>query len=123
MKELLHIIFIILGFVIVLFLAKFTTKFLGKKMSYSKTTKHIRVVDRMFIGNDKSICIIQIGNRFFAVGITNQHVDLICELSEADLMPLSVEEESPFNSLFDMYTSKFRHNRKKNDDDRNVDRI
>ena len=121
MKEFLHIILLILGFAAVLFAAYLVTRLLGNKMSYPNAARHIKIIDRVLLGNDKSICMIRVGNRFFVVGITNHHIDPICELSETDLMPLSVDESSSFNSLFDMYINKFRHSNKGNVQD--VDRI
>lgn len=121
MKEFLQIILLILGFTAVLFVAYFMTRFIGAKMSYSNATSHIKIMDRVFLSNDKSICIIQVGKRFFVVGVTNHHIDPICELKESDLLPIATEENNSFNNLVESYISKFRHRSKGND--QHVDRI
>lgn len=120
MREVLHIILLILGFVAILFATYFVTRLLGSRMSYSNGARYLKIVDRVFVGNDKSICIIQVGKRSFVVGITNHHIEPISELTEADLIPLSVDRENSFNNLFDIYMSKFRDNK---GNGQSVDRI
>ena len=87
------------------------TKFIGSKMSYSNTNKHIKVLDRVFLGNDKSICIIQIGNRFFVIGITNHHIELISELNEAEVVPISDDNSGSFSNIFEAYMNKLVNKR------------
>mgnify|MGYP000914071735 CR=1 FL=1 len=106
MKEFLYISLLIMGFIVVLLAAYYFTKFIGSKMSYSNTNKHIKVLDRVFLGNDKSICIIQIGNRFFVIGITNHHIELISELNEAEVVPISDDNSGSFSNIFETYMNK-----------------
>ncbi|NLJ67194.1 MAG: flagellar biosynthetic protein FliO [Clostridiales bacterium] len=84
-------------------------------------SKHIRIIDRVFLGNDKSVCIIQVGERFFLIGVTNHHIGDISEIQEADLVPLTVQKNNAFNSLFEVYIRKFRQNPEDSLDER--DRI
>lgn len=121
MDNLLQVIPLLLGFFAVLFIAYLATKFLGPKMSHMGASKHIRIIDRVFLGNDKSICIIQVGKRFFLIGVTNHHIGDISEIAEADLVPLTVQRDNTFNSLFESYIKKFRQSHEDNWDDR--DRI
>ena len=64
------------------------------------------------MGNDKSICIIQVGKRFCR-GITNHHVELISELDEVELAPTSTpisnSKESSFNNIFDTYLNRLKN--------------
>lgn len=106
MKEILNISLLVMGFTVVLIAAYFFTKFIGFKMSHSNANKHIKVLDRVFLGNDKFICIIQIGIRFFVIGITNHHIELISELNEAELVPISDDKNASFGSIFEMYIKK-----------------
>lgn len=106
MKEILNISLLVMGFTVVLIAAYFFSKFIGFKMSHSNANKHIKVLDRVFLGNDKFICIIQIGIRFFVIGITNHHIALISELNEAELVPISDDKNASFGSIFEMYIKK-----------------
>lgn len=106
MKEILNISLLVMGFTVILIAAYFFSKFIGFKMSHSNANKHIKVLDRVFLGNDKFICIIQIGIRFFVIGITNHHIALISELNEAELVPISDDKNASFGSIFEMYIKK-----------------
>lgn len=106
MKEILNISLLVMGFTVVLIAAYFFSKFIGFKMSHSNANKHIKVLDRVFLGNDKFICIIQIGIRFFVIGITNHHIELISELNEAELVPILDDKNAYFGSIFEMYIKK-----------------
>ena len=61
------------------------------------------------------------GKRFFLIGVTNHHIGDISEIAEADLVPLTVQRDNTFNSLFESYIKKFRQSHEDNWDDR--DRI
>ncbi len=121
MDEFLHAFLLIIGFVAVLLAAYLVTKLLGSKLSYSSTARHIKIMDRVFISSDKSICIVQIGKRYFVLGVTNHHIDAISELEESDLLPISMEENVPFQNLFEQYINRFRKNSRVMD--QGVDRI
>ncbi len=121
MKEIINIILLILGFGAVLCASYFVTRYIGSKFSLSKGSKYIKILDRMFLANDKSICIIQIGGRIFILGITNHHIECIGDMLDTDLIPLSQGQGESFNNLFEFYTNKIRGYNKKNDNE--VDRI
>ncbi len=121
MKEFLHISLLFIGFIVVLFAAYYFTKFIGSKMSYSNTARHIKVLDRVFLGNDKSICIIQAGKRFFVIGITNHHIELISELNEAELVSISDDSSGSFSNIFEAYINRLGN--KKKDKGQGMNRI
>ena len=119
MREVFYITLLILGFGAVLFAAYWLTRFIGSKMSYSNTARHIKVLDRVFLGNEKSICIIEVGKRFFIVGVTKHHIEPIGELDESDLVPILNDKDGSFNNLFEMYLGKLGYKNKGNGQDVN----
>ncbi|NLI60961.1 MAG: flagellar biosynthetic protein FliO [Clostridiales bacterium] len=117
LKEILHILLLLAGFAAVLLAAYLATRFMGSKMSYSNNNNYIKVVERIFLANDKSICIIQVGEGIYLLGVTNHHIELISELKLSDLVPVQDDKGSSFNNLFDGYLKKFRNNSKEDDQD------
>lgn len=107
----------LIGFFAILFAAYQMTKFLGSKMTHLDASKYIKVIDRVPLGGDKSICIVQVGKHFYILGVTNHHVGNINEIAEADLVPLATQKKKVFNSLIDVYTSKNRQVSDKHRDD------
>jgi flagellar protein FliO/FliZ len=54
----------------------------------------MRVLDRVFLGPRRSIEVVTVGNRFLVVGVTDQSISMLTELSEEDLI-VSRETQSP----------------------------
>ena len=106
MEDFLKILPLILGFLAILFLAYLVTRYMGSKVYNLGTTKYMRVLEKVFLGNDKSLCIIQIGQRIFVVGVTNHQISIISEINETDLVSLTDHKESSFNSLLERYIKK-----------------
>ena len=51
-------------------------------MGQGTGSKYLKVIDRIMIGNDKSICLVQVGNHFYMVGITNHHIECLAKLDD-----------------------------------------
>jgi len=102
MDDILHIILLIVGFISVLVAAYFVTRFLGFKTIQAGSSKYMKIVDRVFIGNDKSICLVQVSSHFYLVGITNHHIECIAELAEKDLVPFQ-QKQVTFAGLLNKY--------------------
>lgn len=105
-KEILHTILLLGGFIAILILAYFATRLYGAKMTHTQTAKYIKIIDKIIIGNDKSICLIHVGARYFLVGVTGHHIEPIGEIEETDLIPLSIDKEPSFNNLLAKYMGK-----------------
>lgn len=77
----LNIITLILIFVLVLFLAYYTTKFVAK---YQKNTlsnrSNIQVIESFRIGNNKYIAIVKIAETYYAIGVGKEEITYIDRL-------------------------------------------
>lgn len=102
MEDILHIILLLVAFIAILVAAYFVTRFLGFKTLQAGTSKYMKIVDRIFIGNDKSICLVQVGNHFYLIGITNHHIECIAELDKKDLVPFQ-QKQVTFSGLLNKY--------------------
>lgn len=102
MESILHIILLVVGFIAVIVAAYLVTRFLGYRTVQATSSRYMKVVDRIFIGSDKSICLVQVGNQFYLVGITNHHIGCIAELEEKDLIPLQ-QKQVTFGGLLNRY--------------------
>lgn len=52
-------------------------------------TKYMKPIDRMALGKDSALNIVQVGNKYMLIGISGGKIDMLCELSEEDLVELS----------------------------------
>ncbi len=89
----------------ILVLTYVATKYIGKAGKYKSKSKYIRMVDQIFMGQDKSIAIIKVGKQHMLVGITSGQISLIKEVKEEELEDFSIGEPSyevmDFQTLFD----------------------
>ena len=95
----------IVGFLLMMILifvgAYYATKMLGKHYSkQGSSTGGIRVIDRLTLGRDRYLLIVEAGDKTLLLGVSQQHVDALAELDSmafADLPP--VQGNTDFLSL------------------------
>ena len=76
---------VIIGVMVaVLLAAYYVTKFLAKKGKRLSQSKHIKVIDQIYLASDKQIALIKVGGKNILVGVTNQNISLISEINELE---------------------------------------
>lgn len=81
--------------VIIIFLSYLAAKYLTKGASKLGGAKHMKVIDRIVVGQDRALLIVQIGKEYYLIGSSDQTISLLKELSPEDLTFLpDVEDQS-----------------------------
>ncbi len=80
------VVVLFIVFLLILAAAYFTTKFISAKSATFMQGKYLRVKERIFLGRDKHVVLLQAGSRFFLIGVTNQAINLIATLEEDALV-------------------------------------
>ena len=80
--------------VAVIYLSYIFSKYIALGASKMSGTKYMRVVDRLVLGQDKMMIIVQIGEKYYLAGVASQSVQIIKELAEEEL----TEMEAPASS-------------------------
>lgn len=75
----------IIGIVVVLVLAYYGSKWLSKKYMSVAGGKHVRIIERTPIAQDKSIVIADILGSKYILGISGQQITLLKDLGEIDI--------------------------------------
>ncbi len=89
----------LVGFILILYLAYFATKKIGKRMSVRGVGgKNIRIIDSVSIGQHGSIMLIMTAGKLLLAGITQNGMSL---LSELDPSEIDIDEDSPQNGTMD----------------------
>ena len=72
----------ILLFALVLFLAWFCTRWIGKRFGLRTVAggSKIRILDRMVLGTDRSLVVVRLEDRVWLLGVTAHHISKIEEL-------------------------------------------
>lgn len=92
-KNVFSLIFGLILFIGILYLAYVSTKFIGKRYSIgAKGGKNLKLLETINVGRDMNIAIARAGERIFLLGITPDRINMLSELNEADL--ISPYEES-----------------------------
>lgn len=78
-----------LGFV--LLLAYVTIKWMSTKMTGHKTSRIIKVIDRVAIGQDKFLLVVQVGEQTMLIGMSGDSVVKLSDLPET----FSLDEWQP----------------------------
>ena len=89
------VVLLLFGFVAVLFAAYWCTKLLGKRYEAGLSpVGYIRVLDRVNIGPDRQVCIVQTGGKTFLLGVTSQSVVTLGELDAEQLVQLQANAQA-----------------------------
>ena len=77
----------------ILYLAHFASKLLGTSTMKRTSSKYIKLLDMMSIGQDKALAAINVGDKVFLIGITPGAITKITDLEEEDLQGMLLEED------------------------------
>lgn len=92
-KSVFTLIFGLILFAGILYLAYISTKFIGKRYMLSgKGGRNLKILETVSVGRDMTIAIARAGERIFLVGITPDRINLLSELKEDDLLTPYDEE-------------------------------
>lgn len=91
----------------VCFLAFITTKFIGKKSGGLIKSKHMKVIDSLSMGFDKTLYLIQVGKQYVLMCSSVKGFDFICNVDEAmiDINSINTEpaKKGNFGKYFDFF--------------------
>lgn len=94
-KSVFTLIFGLILFAGILYLAYISTKFIGKRYMISgKGGRNLKILETVSVGRDMTIAIARAGERIFLIGITPDRINLISELNEEELLTPYSEEQS-----------------------------
>ncbi len=84
-----RVVFTFIAVVLILYLSYLFSRYLSKGMSKSSSSKYMRLIDQITMGQDRHIAVVQIGTKYLLVGITAGQVNILTEIEDEELIPLS----------------------------------
>jgi flagellar biogenesis protein FliO len=97
---LLKSVYFLIVFGIIILLAYYSTRVLGKKVS-KNSGKYMKIVDTLFMGNDRTLVIVRIKEDFLLMSTSARGVEIIKELDGFSEDLTGVQDD------FDDYLSKY----------------
>lgn len=77
--------------VLIIYLSYICSKYIGKGMNRSNSSRYMRLIDQIMVGQDRHIAIVQAGTKYLMVGITAGQINVLSEVQADELLPLSPE--------------------------------
>lgn len=77
--------------VLVLFATYYFTKAISKKMTASSSSRHLKIIDRVALSQNKFLLIVEIDNKFLLVAVSDNNISV---LKEFDSLSMELDEEN-----------------------------
>ncbi|MBZ4665471.1 flagellar biosynthetic protein FliO [Mahella sp.] len=95
-------------FVIIIAGAYYATRFIGKKSIGLSKGRYIEIIDRAMLSNDKWLCIVKVGERYYLLSVAPSSVSLITELTPDQIAFTDKSDALEGNTSFAAYIQAFR---------------
>ena len=78
---------------LIIYLSYVASKYIGGSLKRSSSSRYMRLLDQVTLGQDRHIAIVQVGAKYMLVGVTAGQVSFLSELRDEELISLSAEDE------------------------------
>ena len=90
------------GIVLILVLLIWGSKWVTKRYSTaSSSSKHIKIIDRTMLGQDKSIILADICDNKYIIGVSGQQITLLKDLGEIEI---AIEEKNSQDDIVTVFS-------------------
>ncbi len=90
--------------IVIIYLSYLASKYRGKGLGRSGSSRYMRLIDQVTLGQDRHVAIMQVGGKYLLVGVTSGQISLLSEVSDEDLFPLEPDEEEGDGKIPDFKT-------------------
>ncbi|MDF2887807.1 MAG: flagellar biosynthesis protein FliZ [Lacrimispora sp.] len=115
MNSVISLLSVLIITILILYLSYIFTKSIGKGMVIKRGGNCMQMLDRLPLGQDKSVAVVRAGSHYFLIGIASSQITILAELTEEDIQE-SLDIPNPqvragypdFISILKKYTDKNR---------------
>lgn len=86
--------------IVILYLCYVLSRQLGKKLNSSMNGRIIRIIERVALGQDKSLIVCAICGNYYLVGVSSQNIKILLQLSEEHFEEENSPEKANFINVF-----------------------
>ncbi len=79
--------------IVILLLAYFSTKYIGGVSRGRGISKNMKVIEMITLGQDKTLAIVKVGEKYLLVGVASGQINVMRELSEEELVFDEINQE------------------------------
>jgi flagellar biosynthetic protein FliO len=84
----------------------YASRWYARRMGKAVSGKHIKLVDRISLGVGSSAVVLQAGERYYLVGVSDKNIQLICELEDFEPGPEEDVTQAAFGRLFSGFLAR-----------------
>lgn len=97
-----EIAYLFVVIIAVILLAYFASKWIAKRYGAQGIPKkgYIKIIDRLSLNQNQSMVIAKVGSKYMLLGISQHHIEPICELTQEELDALQEQSEAGKSSSF-----------------------
>ena len=99
----------VVSVIFVVWLAYKYSLWLSKRGMHAVKGKYINIVDRVVVGQEKSIILVKAGEKHLLIGVTNNSINVLKELEDTELTantPPTAPTIKDFKSIFNEVLAK-----------------
>lgn len=105
-ESFLRTIYYLFMFALILGATYYVTKFLARKGMGQNKTKHMKLMESMPLGVDKSLHLVKVGNQYFLLGSASKSMFMVSELEKDKLFEEQLSSAIDINDFdYDSYES------------------
>jgi len=93
----------------VLLLAYISTRWLGKRAVGGQTRGNIEILDRQYVGQDKSLMIVRAGKQTMLIGITSGQITKLTDIDPSELKKSEGVQAADFQSIIRKVLESKKH--------------
>jgi len=100
-----YVFSLMITFALVIGLAYFASRFLGKKMGISSAMGNQKIISSLSLGANRGIYVVEIAGKFLVLGVTEHSITVLQEITDAmEIEKMKAEQLSipdiPFEKVF-----------------------
>lgn len=117
LELIISLLFTTLGVVLVIFFTYWATKWLARKYKGMSNGKHIKVLERVALSQDKCLVLVGINEKVYFLGISSSNIETIAvmnkdELPQEEAEPEKTEFATVLKELMQNQLPFYRNNKK-----------
>lgn len=107
-SNIVNTVVLIFVFIIIIVLAYFSTRLVGKFQNNIISTKsNIKIIEYFKVGNNKFIAIVKIGEKYYSLGIGKDTINLLSEIDKEEIKENDISNRTiSFKEIFDKVKNK-----------------
>lgn len=87
-----QLVFATIAVAVIIYLSYVVSKSIATGSARINAAKYMKIVDRIPVGQDRSILILQIGDKRYLVGNTAHSIEILAELEPDEIVALPAEK-------------------------------